>query len=68
MKARSWRTLRHSKTPSQNLAYSRITESPLSHDALGSGLSQNTLPARPDIAHRAERGLQRLAIAEVDMA
>jgi hypothetical protein len=40
MNARSWRTLQHSKTPSQQAAYSLITESPLSQAAARSGLSQ----------------------------
>jgi hypothetical protein len=40
MIVRSWRTLRHSKTSSQQAAYSLITESPLSQAAAGSGLSQ----------------------------
>ncbi len=46
MNARSWRTLRHSTTASQNVAYSRMTESPLSQAAAGSGFSQNRCPAR----------------------
>jgi len=46
MKVRNCRTLRHSTTTSQKVAYLLITESPLSQIAAGSGLSQYTCPAR----------------------